>query len=344
MPQYVNSQTEVFPWHLHPAQLFALACDHGLPRQELLAAAGLDESALKQPELLISWQQYSAMARHIDQHGPTDWSIKLGQRLTLASHGLLSLAVMSCENWQQALDLMMRYKNLVTALFYIEKKETDEHLILELHPEFSRDPLIHQFMECFFVIVYQAVYQLGNFGSELESKRMDFSIRLQRKPDAYHQQMSEVFHGNLILGSSVNQMILNKKYLQQPIHSSNPTTVNNMITLLKGQIDRFAVLSGDLHALHDLFRKGLFRQEECAEALHISITTLKRRLQAAQTTFNKELAAIRINEACYKLNFSSDSPEKIAADLGFNDLGSFRRLFKSQTGKLPKDYRSAIDN
>jgi len=338
MPQYVNNQTQVFPWHLHPAQLFALAKEHGLDQQELLAAAELHESELSQPELLISWQQYSAMARYVDQHGPADWSMQLGQRLTLASHGLLSLAVMSCENWQQALDLMIRYKNLVTALFYIESKETADHLILELHPEFSRDPLIHQFMECFFVIVYQAVYQLGDFGSELEMNQMDFSIQLQRNPESYHQQLMAVFHGNLKLGASVNQMVLNKKYLQQPIRSSNPTTVNNMITLLKGQIDRFPVLTGDLHALHDQFRKGLYRQEECAEALHISITTLKRRLQAAQTTFNKELAAIRINEACFKLSFGKEPAEQVAAELGFNDLGSFRRLFKSHTGKLPKDY------
>ena len=339
MSNLINCHTAIFPWHLHPAQLYALGLEHQLSAADLLAAAQLSASDIVQAELQISWQQYSGMANYVNQYGPEDWSLQLGKRLTLASHGLLSLAVMSCKDWRQALDLMSRFKNLVTALFYLEKKETEHYLILELHPEFTRDPLLSKFVECFFTIVYQAIFQLGNFSSTLINNEMDFKIELQHAPLSYADALKETFHGNIEFSRVCNRMILNKRYLDMEIQSSNPTTANNMITMLKAQIDNMPNLTGELHSLHQQFRHHHYNQVSCAQQLHTSSTTLKRRLQTAQTTFNKELAAIRVCEANHMLEFSKISIEEISHILGFQDVGSFRRLFKQHTGKLPKEFR-----
>lgn len=340
MAQFINSESFIFPWHLHPAQLYALAIEHGIKHTELLAALHLTSDDLLRVDLAISWQQYRAMAELISRKGPSDWSLLLGERLTIASHGLLSLAIMNCQDWAHALEMMVQYKNLVTALFYIEKKETDTHLILELHPEFSRDDLLNDFLQCFFIIVYQAIYRLSSFQRELEEGSADFAIYLQGPAPSYEDRMRHMFHNNLHFSQASNSMKINKRYLTIAIAQANPITANNMSALLRGQLLNKPLLKGELHALHDSFRQQHYRQTQCASDLNTSTTSLKRKLKQAQTHFAKELSLFRLNEACYLLRYTDCSLDDISHTLGYQDASSFRRSFKDAFNQLPKEYRA----
>ena len=355
MNNFINCESKVFPWHLHPAQLYSMALEFGLNSHDLLAAGRLTPEDIKQPELYISWQQYSAIAGCLnktstDEGGkvPTHWGLELGQRLTMASHGLLSLAIMNCSTWRQALDLMIQYKNLVTALFYIEVKETDSHIILELHPEFTRSELLTHYIDCFFTIVYQVVYQLSSFKEELKGDASEFVISIQADRELAKAEIEKIFHGNCIDKSYGNQISIKKSYLDTEIHSghaANSVAANSMITLLRGQLaqqtgsNKVGTNKGDLHALHDIFRQKEYSQEKCAALLNTSLTSLKRKLSLTQTSFNKELIQFRLNEACFYLIHSELENDDISQLLGFKDTGSFRRFFKTHMGSTPSEYR-----
>jgi AraC-like DNA-binding protein len=62
-------------------------------------------------------------------------------------------------------------------------------------------------------------------------------------------------------------------------------------------------------------------------------------------TFVSFLNQVRINEACKKLTDGSyDSVSTVAYNCGFNSITNFNRVFKSVTGKSPRDYiRDYID-
>jgi len=62
-------------------------------------------------------------------------------------------------------------------------------------------------------------------------------------------------------------------------------------------------------------------------------------------TFVSFLNQVRINEACKKLTDGSyDSVSTVAYNCGFNSITNFNRVFKSVTGKSPRDYiREYID-
>ena len=86
-----------------------MALEFGLNSHDLLTAGKLTPEDIKQPKRYISSQQYMEVAsclnnEGLDKKAPVHWGLELGQRLTIASHGLLSLAI------------MIQYKNLVTAL------------------------------------------------------------------------------------------------------------------------------------------------------------------------------------------------------------------------------------
>lgn len=342
MSQFIDVHSAVFPWHLHPAQLYALGQEQGLDSQQLLQAARLKEDDISNSELLISWNQYRAMARQVDDQCPPHWGILMGQRLNLASHGLLSLAVMNCSSWDQVLDLMVKFKNLVTALFYVEKRETKDSVFLLLRPEFSRDLLTQKFIECFFLAIYQGITSLASFRELIVSGEADFRIYLQHQAPEYAEISTNAFHQNIEYGHWCYALKVNKTYLQSPINNSNmsnPVITNNMVTLLKGQMQQMPVLTGELHALHNLFRQQIFSLEACARALHTSATTLKRRLKQADSSFNQELKIYRCEQAHFLLMYSEISQDDIAAQLGFQDTGSFRRFFKTEARMTPAEFR-----
>lgn len=64
-----------------------------------------------------------------------------------------------------------------------------------------------------------------------------------------------------------------------------------------------------------------------------------------RVTFISFLNEIRINEACKKLiDGSYDSVSSVAYDCGFNSITNFNRVFKSTTGKSPREYATVFLN
>ena len=64
-----------------------------------------------------------------------------------------------------------------------------------------------------------------------------------------------------------------------------------------------------------------------------------------RVTFITFLNEIRINEACKRLvDGSYDSVSSVAYDCGFNSITNFNRVFKSTTGKSPREYATVFLN
>ena len=85
--------------------------------------------------------------------------------------------------------------------------------------------------------------------------------------------------------------------------------------------------------------RGDFDVVRIAEAMNISKHTLARRLKACDSSYSRVLERVRRDKAFYLLLNSSSSVEEIAELLGFQELGSFSRAFKSWTDLSPSQYR-----
>lgn len=76
-----------------------------------------------------------------------------------------------------------------------------------------------------------------------------------------------------------------------------------------------------------------------AGALHVSSTTLRRRLGAEGTSFQDIKDELRRDAAIHRLVASSQSIADIAAQVGFEETSAFHRAFKRWCGVRPGDYR-----
>lgn len=83
-------------------------------------------------------------------------------------------------------------------------------------------------------------------------------------------------------------------------------------------------------------------QEALAEALHVSVSTLRRRFAKSGLSYKEVVNSAKMNVAKSFL-LQDTAPITIISDrLGYSDPSNFARLFKSYTGLSPSEFRSKL--
>jgi AraC-like DNA-binding protein len=92
--------------------------------------------------------------------------------------------------------------------------------------------------------------------------------------------------------------------------------------------------------------KGVYPNlEQVSNQLNMSSRSLKRKLKAANSSFQLILDNLRKTEAIEYLCHSDQTIDEISRLLDFSDPSNFGRAFKKWTGVSPRDYRSrALEN
>ncbi|WP_432735361.1 GlxA family transcriptional regulator [Maridesulfovibrio sp. FT414] len=92
--------------------------------------------------------------------------------------------------------------------------------------------------------------------------------------------------------------------------------------------------------MQDNYRQGA-AVEQLADLAGLGVRTFLRRFKRATgMTPNSYLQQLRIEAARHLLEVSSESVDEITELVGYENVSSFRRLFKSRTGLSPREYRS----
>ncbi|OMH28361.1 AraC family transcriptional regulator [Motiliproteus sp. MSK22-1] len=87
------------------------------------------------------------------------------------------------------------------------------------------------------------------------------------------------------------------------------------------------------------FSREMPSAESVAESLNMSVTTLRRRLQREDTSFQKIKDECRREAATNYLSCPELSNNDVAVLMGFDETSAFFRSFKKWTGMTPGDYR-----
>ena len=79
-----------------------------------------------------------------------------------------------------------------------------------------------------------------------------------------------------------------------------------------------------------------------AHAVGTSMRTLRRKLCARGTSYNRLLDDLRRELACHRLRHTDDSMDTIAESVGFSGTSAFQRAFRRYTGESPSEYRERV--
>lgn len=178
-------------------------------------------------------------------------------------------------------------------------------------------------------------------GTRLELKAAYFSFA-EPADTEYYQTL---FQSDLKFLQHENALIFPSRFLDYPIVQTEQTLEGFLKTApfqLIVMVDNDKSLKSKVVALIGKdFSRELPSAEEVANILHMSVSTLRRRLLEEQTSYQKIKDNCRREAALNYMNSPQLSIGDVAGLMGFDEPSAFFRSFKKWTGMTPGEYRKS---
>jgi AraC-like DNA-binding protein len=178
-------------------------------------------------------------------------------------------------------------------------------------------------------------------GNRLEVKAAYFMFPEPEGADHYRT----LFQSEVKFGQHENAIIFPQRFLDYPLVQSEETLRGFLKTApyqLIVMVDDDKSLKAQVVAMIGKdFSRELPGSEEVAHAVHMSVSTLRRRLLDEGTSYQKIKDDCRKAAAINYMNSPQLAINDVAALMGFDEPSAFFRSFKKWTGMTPGEYRKS---
>ena len=262
--------------------------------------------------------------------------LKIGAGYRVDAYGILGYAMLCSQNVEEAFDLGFDYWALINSHFSIQRIE-EAKLV---GASFSvTDPIPKDLVRLYWDRELEgAVSLLNSYGierSNIAEIRCDFIDKKQTEIYQNHFGCTvkpSQGHAAILIDKSIlqQQLPLRDDQTAKICKSQCQIILNKMKS--RGKI-RDQVVN------HLLSEPGRFpSQEEIAQAMNVSVRTLRRNLVKEETSYQELLKEVRLQLAKDYL-MTDLSIEFIAEKIGYSEVSNFSRAFKQWTSMSPKLYR-----
>ena len=318
--------------------LVDLLADQGISEAQLLEKTGLKPLDLGATTFFNSQQADEICSNAIKLSGDRLLGAKLGTKLDIVSLGILGYALMTSASAGDMVKILVRYKRAVLPSVRIE-------LIpgagtLELHCSAAHLPAaLEQFYKdsLFAGLVTNLKLLTDNQGAAT-SLELDYG---QSEDMGFYQS---IFGPNVHFNAGRCCLVFDAASLAVPITSSDPVAQD----IFRRECDRIlanddysGVVSERVKQLLLLSRSEFPTGTAVAEQMHMSESTLQRRLAKEGTRYQQLLDQVRYRLALEYLQGTELPVAEIAALVGFSSSANFRRSFKRWSATTPAKVRQA---
>ena len=315
---------------------FAKMEEQGLSPSAVLRRAGLPQSFLDQPRVLLKTEELFALWRAIGEVSDNPAiGLLLGTETKTERFHPVSLAALSTENFGQAVKQMARYKQLTCPEEILQQMDEEEWSIRFrwLLADEVEPPML---IECAFAWVL-SVARHGT-GTRLSPVRVEFV-----QPRPHVKAIERHFGCPVVCGASHNALVFRAADAQRPFVTRNAELLAMLAPQFEEELKREHSEENFVERVRIAIQQKLTGQrptiEDIADALHISSRTIQRRLQEEGSNFQRVLEQARHQLARQYLNNSVLELNEAAYLLGYNDASSFVRAFRTWEGVPPARWR-----
>jgi len=315
--------------------LMGLIEEKGIDTEKLLANYNLTRQKLQAPWFQLALHAsaditgFSIMLCESPELG-----FQFGERIHLASHGDLGIAVLSSQNYKQALELTMRYSQTRVPYIKLELNMDGDYASVKVIEVIDLGPIREFCIET----TLSSQFAIAKFllGKPLE----DVAIRIAYEEPECSELYQKWLTPNICFNAEATEFIFPKEWLGLPLAMSSPATRDLSIARLKQEEGALGegVTETVRHLISERLANGV-TLDEVAGRLNMSSRTLIRKLSEQKTTFTALLLEIRQNKARYLLGQTNLPLEQIADLLGYKDPANFTRAFKKWMEMAPSEYR-----
>ena len=167
------------------------------------------------------------------------------------------------------------------------------------------------------------------------------TMRRPKLPDP--APFAEHFRAPIQYSGNEDSICFDKVDAQTPLPTANAEVARANEKIIQEYLARFDRSSAAMQVrarLSEQLSSGHATQNSVADALHMSLRTLQRRLNDEGTCYKHLLDETRRELAAHYMAESHRSINEITYLLGFSEPSNFSRAFKRWTGKSPSAYRA----
>ncbi len=333
------------------SMLHALAAGWDADAEALTRAAGLDPTALADPDGRVPGPQMEALWHAaVAATGDAHLGLRLGAAADIASLGVVGYVLQSTSTLGAALDAFARYVTLFTdglrarvvrppvgafggeAVLEFVAVGTAERNYLLRSPRYPMEATVAGAL----VIAGALV------GDTLPPASLEFAHDAEADAPAVAAQ---VLGTPVDYGSDSYRFRFAAAALDWPVLRASPALLSAFEAQAAAAIEVFSarrtrpVSEGVLRAVTEQLRGQAPAVDEVADALAMGVRTLQRRLEDEGSSYSALLDEARHALALRHLGRSDVPVAEIAFLLGFSEPSAFTRAFRRWTGDAPTAYR-----
>jgi AraC-like DNA-binding protein len=181
-------------------------------------------------------------------------------------------------------------------------------------------------------------------GRELELEE----VQIQGPPvsDAYQKSLEDVFSCAVNFNCDSNKLVFPAEFLQRRVvhtaDSLDKFLANAVYELIAFNSKPASTSAAIRSLLKRDFEVGIPSFEKMAGTLHMSESSLRRRLLKEETSYQNIKDQVRCDIAIGHLRREDTKINELADLLGFTEPSSFVRSFRGWMGMTPKAYRDSV--
>jgi AraC-like DNA-binding protein len=252
-----------------------------------------------------------------------------------ALHGL-GLAWLASDTLRDALARLVRFSRLISTAAEIHLEERDDGVQLVVNPPPGWTTYVYAALDAALAVFLRMCRTTG--GSEIRPT----GVALVRPRPNCAARFDREFGASVVFGSSANTLAFSRLQIDATLPHANPELARiNDQTVVEylARFDRASTAMQVRARIIEQLPDGTPHQGSIADALHVILRSLQRRLKDEDTNYKKLLESTRRELALQYLRQSHRSIGEITYLLGFSEPGNFTRAFKRWTGKTPASYR-----
>lgn len=311
---------------------------HGLDVQALLNKAGIDPAAMADPDGRVPATLYASLWLVLLEAMDDEFFGMDSRRMKPGTFTLMGHAVLDAQTVEQGLRRALRF--LGTSLDDIQGELTREGERAQI-TLVERGPPRRAFTYCtFWLILHGLTCWLA--GRRIPIIAADFRCEA---PD-YLDDYQTLFTHDLRFARPRTRILFDAAHLDTPV-KRNATELKTFLRRAPANIlVKYRSNDSLTVRVRRHLRAGMPMDwpdfDTLAATLHMSASTLRRRLDGEGQTYQSIKDSLRRDLAVRCLSHDDKSVAAIAAELGFADPSSFHRAFKKWTGMQPNEYRRRL--
>ncbi|MGR3316079.1 MAG: AraC family transcriptional regulator [Roseovarius indicus] len=307
--------------------------------REMLASVGLSPSLLREPKARVPIEAHVELYRRIARLTGDESFGYLPNGLKDGTFAVACEYASNSATLQEALDKICRFYRVVTDDLRLTLHDSGGEARFEVeirHPSVDR---YHFMVETFLCIGYR--YASWLVGQAIPLSRSGFAYFPEQNRDEYIFLFPGAQEFEI---DGPNYIAFDAKYLKLPVLKTASDVAEFIASaprdLLNKLIGNDSFTNRVYLVLSQMSEDDPHDARTIASEMAMTEQTLRRKLKAEGTTFQKIKDNLRLDVAVFHLTGNKYTIAEISDKLGFSTPSAFSRAFKTWTGVSPEQYRT----